>query len=213
MQKAYRALSDPICLFVCNKKEIVTGSNREERRESVYFKKTNVYKLETKKREKFGKILYIIEGGNESMKKNYTDKLMEDIRHCTDIEKSVEKNQKYFNEQAFSQFLDTLLKKYGKKMQDLINETDYSKPMLYHIKNNERVGSQRAIIQIGLAIGVTVDEMQQLLKLSHNQELYPRYQRDYIILCGISAGMGLYEIDEELKKRGIMDLIEKSESV
>ena len=96
-------------------------------------------------------------------------------------------------------------------MQDLINETDYSKPMLYHIKKNERAGSQRTILQIGIAIGVTVDEMQQLLKLSHNQELYPRYQRDFIILCGIQAGLNLYEIDEELRKQGIEDLLEKAQ--
>lgn len=146
------------------------------------------------------------------MQKKYTDQLMEDIRHCTDIEKCVKKNQKYFfDNQVFSQYLDKLLKKYGKKMQDLINETDYSKPMLYHIKKNERVGSQRTILQIGIAIGVTVDEMQQLLKLSHNQELYPRYQRDFIILCGIQAGLNLYEIDEELRKQGIEDLLEKAQ--
>lgn len=146
------------------------------------------------------------------MQKKYTDQLMEDIRHCTDIEKCVEKNQKYFfDNQVFSQYLDKLLKKYGKKMQDLINETDYSKPMLYHIKKNERAGSQRTILQIGIAIGVTVDEMQQLLKLSHNQELYPRYQRDFIILCGIQAGLNLYEIDEELRKQGIEDLLEKAQ--
>lgn len=143
------------------------------------------------------------------MKKTYTEKLIEDIKKCTDIEQSIEKNQKYFNEHAFTDYLEKMLKKYGKKMQDLINETDYSKPMLYNIRNNERVGSQRAILQIGIAIGVTVDEMQQLLKLSHNQELYPRYQRDYIILCGINAGMNLYEIDEELRKRGIEDVLEK----
>ena len=146
------------------------------------------------------------------MKNNYTDRLMEDIKSCTDIDYSIEKNQKYFfDEQTFSKYLEKLLKKYGKKMQDLINETDYSKPMLYHIKNSERIGSQRAILQIGLAIGVTVDEMQQLLKLSHNQELYPRYQRDYVILCGINTGMSLYEIEEELKKRGIKDILEKPE--
>lgn len=146
------------------------------------------------------------------MQKKYTDQLMEDIKHCTDIEKCVKKNQKYFfDNQVFSQYLDKLLKKYGKKMQDLINETDYSKPMLYHIKKNERVGSQRTILQIGIAIGVTVDEMQQLLKLSHNQELYPRYQRDFIILCGIQAGLNLYEIDEELRKQGIEDLLEKAQ--
>lgn len=145
------------------------------------------------------------------MKKDYTEQLMEDIKNCTDIDQSVEKNQKYFfDDNEFSRYLEKLLKKYGKKMQDLINETDYSKPMLYHIKKNERAGSQRSILQIGLAIGVTVDEMQQLLRLSHNQELYPRYQRDYIILCGISAGLDLYEIDEELKKRGIEELIEKN---
>ena len=118
-------------------------------------------------------------------------------------------NQRYFNEQAFSQYLDQLLIKYGKKMMDLVNGTDYSKPMIYHIKNSERIGSQRAILQMGLAIGVTVDEMQQMLKLSRNQELYPKYQRDYIILCGINAGLNLYQIDEELKKRGIEDLLEK----
>ena len=146
------------------------------------------------------------------MQKKYTDQLMEDIKHCTDIEKCVKKNQKYFfDNQVFSQYLDKLLKKYGKKMQDLINETDYSKPMLYHIKKNERAGSQRTILQIGIAIGVTVDEMQQLLKLSHNQELYPRYQRDFIILCGIQAGLNLYEIDEELRKQGIEDLLEKAQ--
>lgn len=144
------------------------------------------------------------------MKKNDTERLMEDIKQCTDIKQSVEKNQKYFfDEKVFSNYLEKLLKKYGKKMQDLINETDYSKPMLYHIKRNERTGSQRSILQIGLAIGVNVDEMQQLLKLSHNQELYPRYQRDYIILCGINTGLNLYQIDEELKKRGIEDVLEK----
>ena len=80
------------------------------------------------------------------MQKKYTDQLMEDIRHCTDIEKCVEKNQKYFfDNQVFSQYLDKLLKKYGKKMQDLINETDYSKPMLYHIKKmNEQAPNERS---------------------------------------------------------------------
>lgn len=140
-----------------------------------------------------------------------TEQLMAEIKQCKTIDESIEKNQKYFNEHAFSEYLDKLLKKYGKKMQDLIDGTDYSKPMLYHIKSSERMGSQRAILQMGLAIGVTVDEMQQMLRLSRNQELYPRYQRDYIILCGINAGLNLYEIDEELKKRGIEELLEKQE--
>lgn len=67
------------------------------------------------------------------------------------------------------------------------------------VKNNP---SRNVLISVCLALGTTVEEVQQLLKYAGHAPLYVRRKRDVIIWFGFMKGMSPDEVDELLSQRG-----------
>ena len=71
--------------------------------------------------------------------------------------------------------------------------------IMYHIINGERKNpSQGKVIALCIAFELTVEQTQRLLRSWKLPVLYPRNQRDSIILYGISRKMSVMEINEHL---------------
>ena len=140
------------------------------------------------------------------MRKN-TDQLFERLQQTEDIAAFISENKEILDSSKFVPYLKELLEKYGVKIACLIEETDYSKTMLYAIAKGTRNPGKDVVIQIGIAIGVTLPELQRMLKLSHNEELYVKDKRDSIIIYGIQKGKDLYEIDELLAQYRLKPLL------
>ncbi len=69
-------------------------------------------------------------------------------------------------------------------------------------KKYKRKPQKYHIIRIGLAMGVTIEEMNELLKLAGHKELYAKNKDDGIIMFGMSRGYSIDKIEELLIKKG-----------
>lgn len=130
--------------------------------------------------------------------KKTTEELLTDLKECDDIANYIKENRNDMQQHYFLDYFEDMLKKYQKTMGDLEKEVELGRSTLYAIKKGERNGTQDAILKIGFAIGLELDEMQRFLKLSHNHELYVRNKRDSVIIYGIHHHMNIYEVDEML---------------
>lgn len=117
--------------------------------------------------------------------------------------KTPEELYEYINQlppKTFTVRIDELREKHNKRIGELQTETGISKSMIYAIFNGTRNPSKKQIIQIAFCMKLSVEELNELLKLAHLKELYAKYKEDAIIIYGIKRGLDLLDIDELLKE-------------
>ena len=130
--------------------------------------------------------------------KKTTEELLTDLKECDDIANYIKENRNDMQQHYFLDYFEDMLKKYQKTMGDLEKEVELGRSTLYAIKKGERNGTQDAILKIGFAIGLELDEMQRFLKLSHNHELYARNKRDAVILFALLRSLSVMEVNDML---------------
>lgn len=72
---------------------------------------------------------------------------------------------------------------------------------LYATLNGTRKPKKELIIKIGFALGLSMEELNELLKLSGLKELYAKNNEDAIVIYGIKNGLDLEEIDMLLESQ------------
>ncbi len=83
-------------------------------------------------------------------------------------------------------------------------EATIAKSHFYAIFNGERNPSRKNIIHLGLAADITLEEMNELLKLAKYKELYPKIKEDAVVIFGLNNHESYEEIFmmlEELKEK------------
>ncbi len=78
----------------------------------------------------------------------------------------------------FYLLIDELLKERNMKRSDLILHLNFERTYGYQILNGTRIPTKKQIILIGLYLGITVEQMQQLLKICGRECLYVRNVED-----------------------------------
>ncbi len=107
-------------------------------------------------------------------------------------------------------FVSELCDKYEITWGRLQVNTPISKAHFYGILNGKKKASKATVLMLGLNLGVSIEELNEMLKLAGHKELYPKNIEDAIILFGLKNKYTIYEIDEELKRRGSkLTLIDK----
>ncbi len=71
----------------------------------------------------------------------------------------------------------------------------------YAILCGDRAPKKNQIIQIAFALGISLDELNELLKLAKLKELYAKNIDDAIIIYGIKNGLDLGKIDRLLEEK------------
>lgn len=104
---------------------------------------------------------------------------------------------------TFGTYLNELCDQYQKKLSNVINDCVLSKSYIYKCFNDDKNPSKEAVVKIGVTLGITIDEMNKLLKCAGHKELYPKKVWDAIILFGLQNRCTSYEIDELLIENGI----------
>ena len=108
--------------------------------------------------------------------------------------------QNHIGREAFGDRLLELCAKYGKKPGELQKSVAISKSQLYAVINGTRRPGRELVVKIALALGVTTEEIDELLKLAGHKELYPKNREDAIVKFGIEHQKTIYEINEVLKE-------------
>lgn len=95
-----------------------------------------------------------------------------------------------------------LCDKYDMTFSQVQKETGITKSLFYSIANGSRKPQKPQIIKIGLALGLSLEELNELLKLAQLKELYAKNKEDAIIIFGLKNRLNMDEIEDLLIDAG-----------
>lgn len=124
---------------------------------------------------------------------------MELLKKSTDLSdyiKVAEDNIK--KPMALSVYLKSVIEKKGLKKSEIIRDAGLPRSYGYEILNGEKKPSRDRVLAICFALRLACDEVQELLKRTEYPLLYPKHERDSIILFGFSHKLSLYDVNELL---------------
>lgn len=136
------------------------------------------------------------------MDEKSTTVLTKDITTTSELKIILEKNGKYMNAPSdIAEYLNEIIKKKGLKKSKIIQDSGLNKQYFYEILSGKKGKSfkQNTVLAIAIAMKMTLDETQRLLRLCKTGELYSKKKRDAIIMWGISHQKSLSDIHELLE--------------
>ena len=127
-----------------------------------------------------------------------------------DIDHFLEENRDSMitDENPFAYYMRNAIKRKGLTQQEVFNVADISESYGYKLISGEKHTKQRDII-LRLCIGshLDLDETQQALQLYGFSALYPRIQRDALLIVQIlHANHDIYSINSYLEEYGVEPL-------
>lgn len=142
------------------------------------------------------------------MKEKNTDELMKVLKstHYKDMDQYFEENKDSMitEEKPFSRYFRELLKKKKIRQQDVFLYADIPERYGYKLISMEKKTLQRdTILRLCYAAEFTLEETQKALKLYDMPILYPKKERDAIlIICFNERPGSVIEVNLILKKNG-----------
>lgn len=111
------------------------------------------------------------------------------------------------NAPAFHDQLSQYMEERNLSASKLGEITMLSRSFVYQLCSGDRVPGRDIVLRLALALELTVSETQQFLRLAQRGTLYPRVQRDAILIFCLNRKKGLCETDELLTSHGELSLL------
>ncbi|WP_297037261.1 helix-turn-helix transcriptional regulator [uncultured Enorma sp.] len=99
-------------------------------------------------------------------------------------------------------YLNELLEQNGLKRAEVVRAAGINETFGYQIFKGQRNPARDKVLQLALAMGLSLRETNRLLKAAGANELYCKDRRDAIVLFCIDHGCSLQKTDEELYRFG-----------
>lgn len=133
------------------------------------------------------------------MIKKPTNDLMNELGNSKSIKSYLNENKDYLIDKNIAQILTDVLDQMNLKKSDVIQKAEISEVYGYQLFSGVKTNPSRdKILCICIAMGLTLEEIQNLLKLTGFAPLYPKSKRDSIIIFGINSSMSVFEINNSL---------------
>lgn len=110
------------------------------------------------------------------------------------------KYAKSIHKRSFVTVLRKLMVERNLEVSRLMRRTGFSKSYVYQLLNGERNPSRDTVISIAIALSCSLEETNELLKVSEKQELYAKNKRDSILIYSISHSYSVEETNRLLEK-------------
>ena len=127
-----------------------------------------------------------------------TSKIVEELAICPDFKSFYNENKDYMIKENLSNLLDKLLKKYNLKKSEIIRLAEMSEVYAYQIFSGLRVPERKKLLCLAIAMKLSLDEVQMLLKCAGYSTLYVKLPFDSVILYGICKKLSVVQINEIL---------------
>ena len=95
----------------------------------------------------------------------------------------------------------------GRRKADVIHGSQLDRNYAYQIFSGTRKPTRDKLLALGFGMGLSIEEMQKVLKTSEYPVLYVKNKRDSIILFGLDKQISVGEMNELLYEMG-EDIIE-----
>lgn len=119
-----------------------------------------------------------------------------------DILENWQELSRNMNAAPFHEYLCSMASDKNINVSELVVKALLSRSFAYQIFSGDRIPSRDIILRIALVMEISLDETQRLLKLADRGALYPKNERDAVIIYGINNSSGLYKTDEALVRLG-----------
>lgn len=127
-----------------------------------------------------------------------TDNLFFMLQNEKNITENWETVSEHMDALPLHKYLEELISERNINIPELGVKALLSRSFTYQIFSGDRVPSRNIILRIALALELSLDDTQRLLKLADRGALYPKIKRDAVIIYGINNRLGLYKTDETL---------------
>lgn len=136
-----------------------------------------------------------------------TEEMEQEITRTDNIYDLIDNSSDSFRSETVSEYLKTKLAKKGMKAAAAVRGSGIDRCYGQQIISGIRTPSRDKLIAVSFGIGLSLDEVNELMKISCNRPLYSRDKRDAVIIYGISNGLDISKVNEILYEKGI-DIIE-----
>jgi len=135
-----------------------------------------------------------------------SDMLHTQIKEANSFSEFWERHKKRIVHQPLSEYLNELLKEKGLRRSDVVVRTGLDKAYVYQIFAGKKNPSRDKLITIALGMKLSEGETQRMLRLSGLRELWPKDERDALLLFAVQRGMSLEDVHTELERYGLKPL-------
>lgn len=135
-----------------------------------------------------------------------TSKIVEELNLCPDFKSFYSENKDYMVCASLSEILKGLIEKHGLKKSQVIRAAEMSEVYAYQIFSGLRVPERKKLLCIAVAMELSLDEVQSLLKSAGYSTLYVKLPFDSVVLYGICKKLSVVEINELLYEYGLETL-------
>ena len=134
-------------------------------------------------------------GTSPKKRAQMTVELLEALRNAQTIQAFVDQHSGEYVDMSVDQYLIRLL--YAKKLKrsDVISASNLDKNYSYQIFSGVKNPSRDKLLAIAVAMKLTLDECQMLLRLARVNELYAKNKRDSIIIFGLMKQLDIKELN------------------
>jgi hypothetical protein len=132
------------------------------------------------------------------MQNKPTGDLLKDLKVSDDPVKFINENKQYMIDSDLGEHLKSMLAEKDMKKSDVLKRAEINEIYGYQLFAGTRKPSRDKLISLCSGMQLTLEQTQQLLKYAGLAPLYPKNERDCIIITGISSNAPVYKINEML---------------
>ncbi len=129
--------------------------------------------------------------------------------NAKNIEEFLAENREYMLGMALSEYLMLLLQQKKRRRAAVVRDSGLEKAYVYQIFDGKKRPSRDKLIAIAFGLHLNAEETQRMLKLGGWSELYPRVERDAVILFAIQRGKDIAATNDSLYRNGFPTLFDQ----
>lgn len=131
-----------------------------------------------------------------------TDALFEELKINPDAENFLAQNQGELTTPLY-EYLNKLLKEKNLSKSELIKKINKDDKHIYHIFSGSKKPSREKLLAIARAMELNLEETQYLLRYGGFAILYPRNERDSVIIAAIEKNLSIIDTNLILSQLGL----------
>lgn len=107
-------------------------------------------------------------------------------------------NDSSINQISFSEYITNLCNSRGEKAEKILKRSNIESSFGHRLFSGKRNPSRDTVLQLAFGFQMSVDEAQQLLKISRHTPLHPKVKRDAVIAFFLHNSQNLDELQTAL---------------
>ena len=136
-----------------------------------------------------------------------TSELLEILKHAPNVTDYLEQESENLATAPLHELLKEELNKKGLSPGELAKLAGTDRVYTYQILSGQKTPSRDKVLALCMALQMSFEDTQDLLKRTGYPPLYPRIEKDSVLIFAFQRGLSIIDANELLYEMGIQDLL------